>query len=237
MANFPPNSDEGFDRGNFSSLSGMVGMNQRQLDWLMKNISHEDMAELQQRTGQCARKCAVTYGGPIVVVTIGFLEFLRRKQNLPITAPRFLIGYPIMCLTSVALGSSIGFKRSGCGAEMRLFLDKLYAKYDSQMNAASAQMVPGVGGGTSPTKTYAQLREANRAGRPIELGQLKQQQTRQQQKKMDGSKATTEGTEGGGGVPSDEWGRFGLDGVFAPSPPASSSADGTAPSPPRPKSF
>uniref|UniRef100_A0A183BPV5 OCIA domain-containing protein n=1 Tax=Globodera pallida TaxID=36090 RepID=A0A183BPV5_GLOPA len=240
MNNYPTESG-GNKLTEFSSvLSDMFGgselgkLNRGQFSC---NLSTDDMIEVNQMIEQCTRKCAITYGGPLAAVSIGFLEFMRRhKQKLPITSPRYLIGYPVLVLTSAVFGASFGLKRSTCGSEIRQHFVRLYTKYDAlggdgaqggddAQSGDGAQMATG-SVGSSPLKSYSQLRDANRSGRLGQAVKPQQQRLQQQQKTapvVDGT-GTPDGHEG--------WGNYGLDGLFKP-PPENGGQSSSLPSPPK----
>uniref|UniRef100_A0A914HX51 OCIA domain-containing protein n=1 Tax=Globodera rostochiensis TaxID=31243 RepID=A0A914HX51_GLORO len=234
MDNYPTESGGRSNQGDFPSILSKTipefgKLNRQQIIWLFRHLSADEKTEIFRMTGECVQKCAVTYGGTLAAVSIGFLEYMRRhKQKLPITSPRYVIGYPLTVLSSVLFGVSFGFKRSTCGSEFRQHIARQYTKYDAQSGEDSAQMATG-SVDSSPLKSYSQLREANRSGRLGQAVKPQQQWLQQQQQKtapvVDGT-GMSDGRE--------DWGNYGLDGLFKP-PPEDGGQSSSLPS--TPKSF
>ena len=137
------------------------------MKWLTDRLSYEEKAELKQMTLRCMNEVSTTRGTPAALASAAGIFLLAKRgffKNwgiLPRTV--FFTLTPVMVFVTVDLYC---IRNHPGSIRVQERIKDLYAKYSTeptQQFADGGRRTPRAGSGL----TYAQLRDANRSGRPL----------------------------------------------------------------------
>lgn len=160
----PTRNNSGFTSPD--ELSGMLNVYGRhqqftpeQMKWLQRRLTLEDRTELANMSSSCLREVSWSRGIPTAAATVMVLYGLQKFKIVNWAPRQRMIIWGTFPVMTALMADGYFISRHPCGRRIQDHLRGLYQKY-STLESAQQQKQPN-------RLTYAQLREANRAGHPF----------------------------------------------------------------------